>query len=304
MRAGAMALAALMLAAVAAFLLVRFVVLSGIEPAWLPNVIATIAAAAVPVGLIRMLPAPKPDSRIAGSYVELRRWLATAVLQPFADLGTRRGWQLILLLIVLFKLGDAVAGVMANPFYVTIGFSKDEIASVSKVFGLGATLGGVFLGGLLVARVGILKGLFLSGILQMVSNLLFSAQAIVGRDVSFLMLTIGVENLSGGMGSAAFVAYLSSLCNVAFTGTQYALFSSLAAIGRTVLSSPGGVLAERLGWVDYFLLSTVLAMPGLLLLVWMMRRFPGPAAATAVDAQPSYPVGRGPLPAPVRRDPA
>lgn len=279
-RAGSAALSVLVLAAIGAFLLVKFVLLAGVtEPAWLPNVVATLVAAAVPVALILLLPAPKDASGIAGTYAEIRRWLGDAVLRPFGDLGTRQGWVLILLFIVLFKLGDAVAGVMANPFYVKIGFSKDEIASVSKVFGLIATLVGVFLGGLVVARLGIARALLVGGILQMLSNLMFSAQAVIGHDVYFLMLTIGLENLAGGMGSAAFVAYLSGLCNVAFTGTQYALFSSLAAIGRTVLSSPGGLLAEHMGWATYFLFSTVMAVPGLLLLLWMMRRYPVPSPA-------------------------
>lgn len=278
MRTGATALAALVAAAIGAFLLVKFLLLAGVsEPAWVPNVIATLVAAAVPVGFILLMPSVKAGG--AGSYAEVRSWLGTAVVQPFADFGARQGWLLILLFIVLFKLGDAVAGVMANPFYVKIGFSKDEIASVSKVFGLGATLVGVFLGGLVVARIGIARALLIGGVLQMLSNLMFSAQAVAGHDIIFLMATIGLENLSGGLGSAAFVAYLSGLCNVAFTGTQYALFSSLAAIGRTVLSSPGGVLAEHMGWVSYFLFSTVMAIPGLLLLVWMMRRYPAPTAA-------------------------
>jgi PAT family beta-lactamase induction signal transducer AmpG len=108
----------------------------------------------------------------------------------------------------------------------------------------------------------------------MLSNLMFAWQSVVGHDINFLMLTIGIENVSGGIGSAAFVAYLSVLCNVAFTGTQYALLSSLSAVGRTVLSSPGGVLAAQLGWAGYFVLSTAMALPGLLLLLWMMRRYP------------------------------
>jgi PAT family beta-lactamase induction signal transducer AmpG len=220
----------------------------------------------------------------------MRRWLSGAVVEPFAEFINRSGLKIALLIlafILLYKFGDAIAGVMANPFYVRIGFTNEEIASVSKVFGLIATLVGVFLGGLLVARVGVHTGLLVGGILQMLSNLMFAAQAAIGHDIYFLMLTIGFENLAGGVGSAAFVAYLSSLCNVAFTGTQYALFSSLAAIGRTVLSAPGGLLAESMGWVSYFLLSTVVALPGLLLLLWMMRRFPAagrpamhPAAST------------------------
>ena len=163
---------------------------------------------------------------------------------------------------------------MANPFYVQVGFSKSEIAAVTKVFGLAATLAGVFVGGAVVSRYGILRALLVCGLLQMLSNLMFAVQAVVGHDVRFLVVTIGVENLSGGMGSAAFVAYLSVLCNVAYTATQYALFSSFMAVGRTLLASGSGWVAEHVDWASFFVLSTILAAPGLLLLVWMMRRFP------------------------------
>jgi PAT family beta-lactamase induction signal transducer AmpG len=118
----------------------------------------------------------------------------------------------------------------------------------------------------------------------MFSNLMFSWQAAVGHDVDFLMLTIAIENISGGIGNAAFVAYLSALCNVAFTGTQYALFSSLAAIGRTVLSSPGGEVVKLVGWFDFFVVSTFAALPGLILLLWMMRRYPMPASSRVARA--------------------
>jgi PAT family beta-lactamase induction signal transducer AmpG len=171
--------------------------------------------------------------------------------------------------------------VISSAFYVNMGFTNDEIADVSKFFGIVVTLVGVALGGLLVVRIGLMRSLLIGGIVQMVSNLMFAAQAEVGHDIYFLMLTIGLENLSGGIGSAAFVAYLSGLCNVAFTGTHDALFSSLAAIGRTVLSSPGGVLVEQMGWFNYFILSTFVAIPGLLLLLWMMRRYPPPSVSRA-----------------------
>ncbi|MFO1061003.1 MAG: MFS transporter [Dongiaceae bacterium] len=283
-RLRAAALAALAVAAVLAFFLARWLVVGLGLPGWMRSVLPVLLAAATPAVLLLALPRPDPAaaSGPAAAYAALRGWLGAAVLAPFAEVARREGWVAILLFIVLFKLGDAFAGVMANPFYVRIGFTNEEIAWVTKLFGLIATLLGVFLGGLLVARVGIMRALLIAGLLQMVSNLTFSLQAAVGHDIGLLIVTIGFENLAGGIGSAAFVAYLSGLCNIAFTATQYALFSSLAAVGRTMLSSPGGLLAEQVGWFNYFILATLLAIPGLLVLLWMMRRYPvRPAAATA-----------------------
>jgi PAT family beta-lactamase induction signal transducer AmpG len=268
-----------------AYLLVRFSLLGGMEWAawakWGPNIAAIVVAAAVPVALIALMPrlTRPPRSPFEVRYADVRGWLDGTVVAPFRDMASREGWWLVLLFIVLFKLGDAVAGVISSAFYVDMGFTNDEIADVSKFFGIVVTLVGVALGGLLVARIGLMRSLLVGGIVQMLSNIMFAAQAQVGHDIYFLMLTIGLENLSGGIGSAAFVAYLSGLCNVAFTGTHYALFSSLAAIGRTVLSSPGGVLVEQMGWFNYFILSTFVAIPGLLLLLYMMRRYPPPTAS-------------------------
>ena len=203
------------------------------------------------------------------------QWLREAVFEPFAEFINRGGWRhalYILLFIVLYKFGDSLAGIMAGPFYVEIGFTKSEIASVSKIFGLGATLLGGFLGGLLVVRSGIMASLLWCGFLQMFSNLMFAVQAMVGHDISMLAVTIAVENVAGGMGTAAFVAYLSSLCNIAYTATQYALFSSLMAVARTALSAPGGALAEITSWVTFFLITTIAALPGLALLWWLIRR--------------------------------
>lgn len=158
-----------------------------------------------------------------------------------------------------------------------MGFSKIEIANVSKIFGVVSTLVGVALGGVVTYRLGLARGLMVCGVLQMLSNLMFAIQAMVGYDIPMLMATIAIENVTGGMGSAAFVAYLSSLCNVSYTATQYALLSSLAATARTMLSSSGGWLAESLGWVPFFLLTVLAAVPGLLLLWWLSRRFAPPA---------------------------
>lgn len=204
-------------------------------------------------------------------------WLKRAVVAPFVDMfgrGGGAGFVLILLFIVLYKFGDAIAGTMSNPLYVGLGFTKVEIANVAKVFGVIATLTGVAIGGVMVLRLGVFRALLIAGVLQMLSNVTYIVQVWVGHDVAMLAVTIGVENLTSGMGSAAFVAYLSGLCNLAFTATQYALLSSLATVGVNVLSASGGYLADELGWIRFFLVSMVVALPGLALLVWIMRRAP------------------------------
>ncbi|OSM02497.1 putative permease of the major facilitator superfamily,AmpG-like protein [Magnetofaba australis IT-1] len=201
-------------------------------------------------------------------------WLYAAVWSPFVEFLTRKGAIPILLFILLYKFGDALAGVMNNPFYVELGFTKIEIANISKAFGLAATIVGGVLGGVVVNRLGIMRALLVCGVLQMVSNLMFVILAWTGRDLTALTAAIAVENLAGGLGTAAFVAYLSSLCNVAYTATQYALLSSFMAIGRQVLSSGGGWVADQMSWAAFFSLTTLAALPGLLLLLWMMQRYP------------------------------
>jgi len=222
-------------------------------------------------------PVPETDKRPVKTMHQHDNWIQTAVVAPFLEFFKRSSLPtalFILAFILLYKFGDAFAGVMANPFYIRIGFSKVEIANVSKIFGVFATLLGVFCGGLVVQRFGILKSLLYCGILQMLSNLMFAAQAVIGPDVGFLILTIGLENLSGGMGSAAFVAYLSVLCNTAYTGTQYALFTSFMAFGRTWLAAMSGWIADQTDWATFFVISTFAALPGLLMLLGMMKRLP------------------------------
>ncbi len=241
------------------------------------SLVYVVMAALLIGALIVALAAPEPTAEPRPPAGGLAAQVKDMVASPFAEFFRRNGAQaalLILVFILLYKLGDAFAGVMANPFYVQIGFSKSEIATVSKVFGIAATLAGVFVGGLIVARLGVLWSLFGCGVVQMLSNLMFAAQAAIGPDVGFLTLTIGIENLSGGMGSAAFVAYLSLLCNTTHTGTQYALFSSFMAVGRTWLSSSSGWVADQTDWVSFFVISTVIALPGLVMAVWMVTHLP------------------------------
>jgi PAT family beta-lactamase induction signal transducer AmpG len=243
----------------------------------------SIMAALMLVGMATVLLTPEPRAASESAHASLAETLRSAVIEPFADFMRRSGWLVILVFIVLYKLGDAMAGTMANPFYLELGFSKDEIAAISKIFGLVATLAGVAAGGVLAARLGLLRALLLCGILQMLSNLTYAVQAAVGHDEAMLALTIFTENFTGGMGSAAFVAYLSNLCNTSFTATQYALFSSLAAVPTRFLSAPAGWIVDQTAWIPFFLITTAAAVPGIVMVAWLTRRGGFPLAA----AQPA-----------------
>lgn len=247
-------------------------------------VMAGMVAVGIAATLLGSEPA-HPDQETQPSEAPgLERVAATvrrAVWMPFAEFMSRPHWMIILLFIALYKYGDALLGVMANPFYLDIGFSKTEVGLVTKGFGLAATIIGGIIGGTFVARYGTLKALMFGGVLQAASNGVFAVQAWIGPELPMLFVTIGIENLTGGIGTIAFVAYLSGLCNVAYTATQFALLSSLMAFTRTVFASGGGWLADHIDWVSYFLLTGLAAIPGLLLLIWLMRRVPMPAAQEA-----------------------
>jgi MFS transporter, PAT family, beta-lactamase induction signal transducer AmpG len=257
----------------------------------------TVMALLIAVGMATILLTPEP-AVILPRIRPGEKWLATLLVRPFSDfiercggtlderrsfaartaafLWSGRGAFVILGFIVLYKLGEAMAGFMASPLYQQLGFTKIEVANIAKIFGVAATLAGVAGGGVVVARFGIMTGLLVGGVLQMLSNLMYVAQVLVGHDTTMLAVSIFTENFTNGMGSAAFVAYLSSLCSVAFTATQYALFSSLTALPRSFLSAPSGWLVDRIDWIPFFLLTTAAALPGLLVLLWLMRR-PGPS---------------------------
>ena len=249
----------------------------------------SIMAALMGVGMVTILLSPEPQNRskpfpsswdATHASVKYRRlenivtWIKSAVFAPLTDFIQRKSWFLVLLFILFYKLGDALASVMSQPFYLELAFSKIEIANISKIFGLVSTLVGSILGGIIVNRLGIMKSLFYCGIVQMFSNLMFVLLAQTGHSVGMLIVTIAVENLSGGMGTAAFVAYLSSLCTVAYTATQYALLTSFMAFGRTILSSLGGSMADQMSWTPFFLMTTLAALPGLFLLWAMIQYFP------------------------------
>ncbi len=189
-----------------------------------------------------------------------------AIIAPFTDLCQRPEVVWILLFILFYKLGDTLALAMTMPFYLELGFSKSEIATIVKLFGFWGTIAGAGLGGVLIMRIGIRRGLWIFGFLQMISTTGFAVLALKGAQLSWLALVVAVENCSAGMGTAAFVAYMAKLTNKQFTASQYALLSSIMGIPRVVLASSSGFIASNLGWFWFFLFCTAIALPGLLLL--------------------------------------
>jgi len=211
--------------------------------------------------------AQRPE--LSGHRAAILAWLYGAVVSPFVEFMTRPQWLVILLFIVFYKLGDSMAGVMTGYFMVELGFTEAEIGNIGKAVGFTATMLGIIVGGWLMARLGMLWALWICGGFQMLSNLMFAVQALVGHDMGMLAVAVGVENMAGGMGTAALVAYLSGLCNLAYTATQFALLSAVASIGRTFLAAPAGRLAEMMDWAPFFLVTTLAALPGLALLLWL-----------------------------------
>ncbi|MEE9317502.1 MAG: AmpG family muropeptide MFS transporter [Rhodospirillales bacterium] len=213
-------------------------------------------------------------SGLAPWLARLAAWSYEGVIAPFRDFMTHSGWAAIVAFIALYKLGEAYLGIMANPFYVEMGFTTVEIANVTKIFGLGAIIVGGLIGGIMVNRFGIMQSLLICGVLQIGGTLMFVAQALAGHNMPMLMVTIAAENITSGMATSAFVAYLSSLCSQAYTATQYALLSSFMAFTRDVLSASAGWVADQVDWTVFFLISAGAAVPGLLVLLWMMGRYP------------------------------
>lgn len=226
------------------------------------------------LGVLLTLIAPSPTRGVdkPGHDKRIGEFIRHFVVEPFRDFMTRPHWFAVLAFVVLYKLGDAFLGTMLNPFLLDLGFSKIQIATVVKSYGMIATILGAFAGGWMVERLGMFRTLLLCGGLHMATNLLLVVQAHLGADVHFLAFSISLENFTGGMSTAAFVAYLSALCRLNYTATQYALLSSLAAFGRTWLSTPSGLLAQTVGWPIFFTIASLLAIPGLVLLVWIERR--------------------------------
>jgi PAT family beta-lactamase induction signal transducer AmpG len=211
--------------------------------------------------------------RVAPGAAPFAAWLEVVIVEPFADFFRRYGWHaaLILALIAVYRISDVVMGIMANPFYVDMGFTKDEVAAVSKVFGVIMTLVGAFLGGVLALRIGVMRTLMLGAILSAASNLLFAWLAGIGHDVRMLVFVVSADNLSSGIASAAFVAYLSGLTNLQYSATQYALFSSLMLLLPKWIAGFSGKYVDAFGYANFFTATAILGLP-VLVLVWLATR--------------------------------
>ncbi len=229
------------------------------------------------LGMVAVVLAPivkeEPPPIVAATRTDAAmQHLRLAVLDPFRDILSRPGALYVLGFVMLFKLGDGMAGVLVNVMLKDIGFTNIAIANIAKTWGLAATLLGLVIGGSLVRGAGVVRAMWVAGFIQMASNLMFCWQAYVGDNAYLLMATISVENISGGVGTAAFVAYMSGLCSARFSATQYALLTALAGFSRRFLAAGGGVYADAYGWVSYFAFTAVCAIPGLMLLYVLQKR--------------------------------
>lgn len=196
--------------------------------------------------------------------------LTEAVVEPLREFFSRHGAWGLLLLIVLYKLGDAFAGSLTTAFLIRgVEFTPTEVGAINKGMGLAATLVGVMFGGVLMAKLGLYRSLLAFGILQALSNLTFMWLASIGKDYGVMVLAVGFENLAGGMGTAAFVALLMAICDKRFTASQFALLSALAAVGRVYVGPASGYMVEAIGWTTFFGFTFLVAIPGLLLLLAM-----------------------------------
>ncbi len=219
------------------------------------------------IGMVAAWFGPEPEQKVAPPVS-----LVEAVVEPFKEFMSREGAWALLLLVVLYKFGDAFSLSLTTTFMIRgLGFSLIDVGAITKVVGLLATIIGALIGGTLMARLGLFRSLMLFGILQAVSNLTFMLLAMVGKSYPMMIAASSAEYLAGGMGTAAFLAFLMSLCNQRYTATQFALLSALSAVGRVFVGPLSGVLVEHLGWVQFYFWTFVLALPGLLLL-WMLRQ--------------------------------
>ena len=239
--------------------------------AW--HVAYTAMAASMLVGMVTVLFSPEPETRPIAPARNAAEWIKGALIAPFADFIGRYRWQALLLLalIGLYRVSDVVMGIMANPFYVDMGYTKEEVAAVTKVFGVIMTLLGGFVGGTMAVRWGVMRVLMLGAVLSAGTNMLFAWLATRGHDVSALVWVVSADNLAGGIASAAFIAYLSGLTNVQYSATQYALFSSMMLLAPKWLAGFSGVFVDAYGYEAFFHTTALMGFPVLLLIFLASR---------------------------------
>lgn len=219
-----------------------------------------------------------------GAFRRFTLWFSDAVVSPFVEFFSRNGGfaLAILALIGVYKISDITMGVMANPFYLDLGFSKTDIADITKIFGFFMTIFGAALGGVLVVRFGVMRPLLLGAMLVAGTNLLFALLALVEPNLIYLAVVISADNLSGGIATSAFIAYLSSLTNTRYTATQYALFSSLMTLPAKLLGGFSGLMVDGYGYVAFFIYAALLGIPAILLVVYLIRNRAGEELSPAL----------------------
>jgi len=224
-------------------------------------------------GLLTVLFSKEPAHRVMPPARNALDWLRSALVEPFSDFLGRYRWHavLILALIATYRISDVVMGIMANPFYVDLGFTKTEVAAVSKVYGVIMTLVGAFVGGVLALRLGVMRILMLGAVLSAASNLLFAWLESRGHDVQALIFVISADNLSSGIASSAFIAYLSSLTNVNYSATQYAMLSSMMLLLPKFVAGYSGMYVDHFGYANFFTATALLGLP-VLVLIWLATR--------------------------------
>ena len=217
------------------------------------------------LGMLGAFAGREPDNKIVPP-----RTMQEAVWGPLKDFFTRRSALIIIIFIILYKLGDAYAGALSTAFLIRgVNFTPTDVGTINKGMGLVATIVGALFGGTLMVKMGLFRSLWYFGILQMVSNLSFMALALIEKSYPAMIIAVAFENLSSGMGSTAFVAFVMALCNKRFSATQFALLSSLAVLGRVVISPTSGYIVSYIGWANFFFFTTVAALPGLLLVLYL-----------------------------------
>jgi MFS transporter, PAT family, beta-lactamase induction signal transducer AmpG len=237
-----------------------------------------VMAASMLVGVVTVLVSKEPVVVQLPAAKSAAEWLTTAFINPFAEFFARYKWQalLILALIASYRISDIVMGIMANPFYVDMQYTKEEVAAVTKIYGVIMTLVGAFLGGVMSMRFGVLRMLMVGAVLSAASNLLFAWLAGYEHSLVALIFVVSADNLAGGLASAAFIAYLSGLTNVAYSATQYALFSSMMVLLPKFVAGFSGKFVDLFGYVNFFTATAFLGVP-VLLLIWRVSKIQVPA---------------------------
>ncbi|MBT4880743.1 MAG: MFS transporter [Alphaproteobacteria bacterium] len=237
----------------------------------------TLMAALISIGMVTTLllqkdTPPKEDEKAYGTSTGatgIVHWVEKVFIAPFSSFMVHDKWVLALLFVILYKIGDAIIGQMAVVFYLDIGFTKIDIANASKIFGIWATIIGGLIGGGLVTKIGTLKSLFIFGLTHLLTNVMFIVMALSGADLTIYYCAVVVENVTGGMTIAASVAYMSSLCNLSYSASQYALLSALAHVPRMIVASSSGWLATQMGWIPFFGFAMLLGIPSLMLIKYI-----------------------------------